>query len=186
MTVFTLASVGLGVLSGPVLLFLAGLGFALFLGNIIKGVAESWEYSTDTDSPTDPGSVTWTNLPLLQLMQNGFQKFSEEAQLVQTINALEASAAKKGIGIIPVAYRDDDTFLATLESAEANHTPVWFRVKPKGRDYRIIGGDTGCLVYVNRDPMPEFGDLVNALVGFSATGADPGDTYTTQAAGSGS
>lgn len=155
------------------------------MSNIIKGVAEEWSYSktlTPNTAWDDPGEADWIELPVLQLLAEGFQKFSEEAQLTQTINQLDASAAKKGVSILPLAYRDGDTFLDDLELAEECHDRVWFLVKPQGRDYRVIGGPVGCLVYVNRDPIPEFGSLVNAMIGFSATGADPGDTWKTWAA----
>lgn len=155
------------------------------MGNVIRGVLESLEYSTTATAWSNPDGATWVEVPVLQIMADGFQNFEEAAQLVQTINQLEASAAKKGVAIWPCAPRSDDSYLDALEAAEAALTPIWFRVKPQGQDYRVLGGPTGGLAYVNNNPMPAFASLVSALVGFSATGAEPGDTFQT-VAGSGS
>jgi hypothetical protein len=162
------------------ILFIIGLAASIILilgmASVVRGVVDEVEWSTDYTG--DPGAATWTEIPVAQIMGDGFQNFAEEAQLVQTINGLDASAAKKGVGVFPIAPKDDDTFLTGLELAEAELTPTWFRVTFKGQtNKRIIGGDTGCLVYVNRNPGPEFAGLVSALVGFSATGAEPGDTF---------
>lgn len=150
------------------------------MGNAVRGVTESLEYaltSTSGNPWTNPEDATLISVPILKLMADGFQNFSEEAQLAQTINQLEASAAKKGVAIWPVAYADDDTFLDTLIAAEKAFTPVWFFPKPVGEVKRVLGGPTGGLVYVNQNPLPQFGSLVRALIGFSATGPTPGSTY---------
>lgn len=152
------------------------LGFA-----VVRGHWDSVEYSTDYTG--NASSATWTNIPILKLMADGFQNPNEEAQLVQTIQGLDASAGKKNVSILPVARADDDTFLNALEDAEENLTPVWFRVTPTGQDARIIGGDNGCLVYVNRNPSPAWGSLVSALIGFSSTGPTPGSTFRISATG---
>lgn len=161
------------------LLLAATLALPLFaLAAVVRGVLETLEYTT-TNPAT--GSPTWVTIPVAQVMENNAQLPREEAALANTINGQEASAAKTLTFAFPVALKDDDTFLDGLIAAESDLAPVWLRVKPKGRLARIIGGDVGCLVRVDRSPMPQFGQLDMAIVAGSATGAEPGDTYAVEA-----
>lgn len=165
------------MLTLSIILTVAGLlAIPMMLGmSVVRGHAAALEYSTDYTG--NAGTATWISIPVAKVFADGFENPEEEAQLAETINGLDASAGKKNVGVWPIGPADDDTFLTALETAERELAPVWFRVTPTGHNARIIGGDVGCLVYVNRNPMPAWGSLVSALVGFSATGPGPGDTF---------
>lgn len=144
---------------------------------IVKGVMESLYYATDHDPDGAADNGTWIALPILRIMQAQAQMPREVAQTQTTIAGLEASAAKLNAFAFPIAIRDNDTFLAALETAEQEGVPVWFRTKPEGRNARIVGGQVGCLVRVDKDAIGNFGDFTYAIVYGTASGADPGSTF---------
>lgn len=143
---------------------------------IVKGVFEYLGYATDHDPDGADDNGTWVPLPLLRVMQAQSQVPREVGQTQATINGLLASAAKLNEWAFPIAIRDNDTFLAALEEAERDGTPIWLRVKPSGRNVRIVGGQVGNLVRVDKDAIGSFGDFTYAIVYGTASGADPGST----------
>lgn len=144
---------------------------------IVKGVLESLGYATDHDPDGAADNGTWVYFPILRLFQAQAAMPKEVGQTQPTINGLLASAAKLNEWAFPVAIRDNDTFLTALEAAEENGTPVWLRVKPSGRNARIVGGAVGNLVRVDPDAIGSFGDFTYAIVYGTASGADPGSTF---------
>lgn len=150
--------------------------------NIVKGVLEKVEYSEDYG--TAGAGATWVEIPNERVMSNNATIPSEVPNVATLLDGREATASFSNAFAIPVALKDGDTFLDALKTAADNLTQVWFRIKPLGRNARIVGGQLGCIVRVQESVMPEFEQLESAIIFGSTSGADSEDTFHVEGSGS--